>query len=123
MLDQIEATILSTLQVIFDQFGWVGVFGLMVLENATGVTPNELILTFAGWMLIERHGIAPGFILTEMTAHMPLFNREMAKQLTALLQPGLPDDVAELATFLAGSESRSITGQVLRCDGGMFLGA
>jgi membrane protein DedA with SNARE-associated domain len=63
MLDQIEATILSALQVIFDQFGWVGVFGLMVLENATGVTPNELILTFAGWMLIEHHGIAPSFIL------------------------------------------------------------
>jgi len=63
MFDQIEATILFTLQTIFDQFGWVGVFGLMVLENATGVTPNELILTFAGWMLIERHGIAPGFIL------------------------------------------------------------
>ena len=63
MLDQIEATILSALQTIFDQFGWVGVFGLMVLENATGVTPNELILTFAGWMLIERHGIAPSFIL------------------------------------------------------------
>jgi membrane protein DedA with SNARE-associated domain len=63
MLDQIEATILSALQIIFDQFGWVGVFGLMVLENATGVTPNELILTFAGWMLIEHHGIAPGFIL------------------------------------------------------------
>ena len=62
MLDQIEATILSALQTIFDQFGWVGVFGLMVLENATGVTPNELILTFAGWMLIERHGIAPSFI-------------------------------------------------------------
>jgi len=63
MLDQIEATILSTLQAIFDQFGWMGVFGLMVLENATGVTPNELILTFAGWMLIEHHGIAPSFIL------------------------------------------------------------
>jgi membrane protein DedA with SNARE-associated domain len=63
MFDQIEATILSALQTIFDQFGWMGVFGLMVLENATGVTPNELILAFAGWMLIEKHGIAPGFIL------------------------------------------------------------
>ncbi len=72
---------------------------------------------------IRANAIAPGFILTEMTAHMPLFNKEMAKQLTALLQPGLPDDVAELAAFLAGSESRAITGQVLRCDGGMFLGA
>jgi membrane protein DedA with SNARE-associated domain len=49
--------------VIFDEFGWAGVFGLMVFENATGITPSEIILAFAGWMLIERHGIAPAFIL------------------------------------------------------------
>jgi membrane protein DedA with SNARE-associated domain len=63
MLDQIETTILSALQTIFDQFGWAGVFGLMVFENATGITPSEVILAFAGWMLIERHGIAPTVIL------------------------------------------------------------
>jgi membrane protein DedA with SNARE-associated domain len=63
MFDQIEITILSALQTIFDQFGWAGVFGLMVLENATGITPSEVILAFAGWMLIERHDIAPSFIL------------------------------------------------------------
>jgi len=63
MLDTIEQTILSALQVIFDQFGWYGVFGLMVFENATGITPSEIILAFAGWMLIERHGIPPSFIL------------------------------------------------------------
>jgi membrane protein DedA with SNARE-associated domain len=62
MLDQIEATILSSLQIIFDQFGWAGVFALMVFENATGITPSEIILAFAGWMLIERHGIPPSFI-------------------------------------------------------------
>ncbi len=62
MIDQIETTILSALQTIFDQFGWAGVFGLMVFENATGITPSEIILAFAGWMLIERHGITPGFI-------------------------------------------------------------
>jgi membrane protein DedA with SNARE-associated domain len=62
MLDTIEQTILSALQVIFDQFGWFGVFGLMIFENATGITPSEIILAFAGWMLIERHGIAPTFI-------------------------------------------------------------
>jgi membrane protein DedA with SNARE-associated domain len=49
--------------VIFDEFGWAGVFGLMIFENATGITPSEIILAFAGWMLIERHGIAPSFIL------------------------------------------------------------
>ncbi len=62
MLDQIEATILSTLQTIFDQFGWAGVFGLMVFENATGITPSEIILGFAGWMLIERHALHPSLI-------------------------------------------------------------
>lgn len=62
MLDSIEQTILSTLQVIFDQFGWYGVFALMVFENATGISPSEIILAFAGWMLIERHGIPPSFI-------------------------------------------------------------
>ena len=62
MLDTVEQTILSGLQVIFDQFGWLGVFGLMIFENATGITPAEVILAFAGWMLIENHGISPTFI-------------------------------------------------------------
>lgn len=62
MLDTFEQAILSALQMIFDQFGWFGVFGLMIFENATGITPSEIILAFAGWMLIERHGISPTFI-------------------------------------------------------------
>jgi membrane protein DedA with SNARE-associated domain len=62
MFDTFEQTILSALQSIFDQFGWFGVFGLMIFENATGITPAEVILAFAGWMLIERHGISPTFI-------------------------------------------------------------
>ncbi len=72
---------------------------------------------------LRANAIAPGFILTDMTAQMPVMNREMAKQLTALLQPGLPLDVAELACFLIGAQSRGVTGQVLRCDGGMAFGA
>lgn len=63
MLDTLEQTILSTLQLIFDKFGWFGVFGLMVFENATGITPSEIILAFAGWMLIEQHDISPTYIL------------------------------------------------------------
>lgn len=62
MLDTFEQTILAALQTIFDRSGWLGVFGLMIFENATGITPSEIILAFAGWMLIERHGISPSFI-------------------------------------------------------------
>jgi membrane protein DedA with SNARE-associated domain len=63
MLHKLETIILSSLQVIFDEFGWAGVFGLMIFENATGITPSEIILAIAGWMLIDRHGIPPTFIL------------------------------------------------------------
>lgn len=63
MFDQIEATILGTLQSVYDQFGWAGVFSMMVLENATGISPSEVILSFAGWMLIEAHGYHPSLIL------------------------------------------------------------
>jgi membrane protein DedA with SNARE-associated domain len=63
MLDMIENTVLSTLQVVYDRFGWAGVFGLMIFENATGITPSEIILALAGWMLIERHALPPSLIL------------------------------------------------------------
>jgi membrane protein DedA with SNARE-associated domain len=62
MVDTFERSVLSALQTIFDQFGWFGVFGLMIFENATGITPSEVVLAFAGWMLIEHHGISPAFI-------------------------------------------------------------
>ena len=63
MYDLLESTILGTAQTIYDQFGWAGVFTIMVLENATGITPSEVILSLAGWMLIEAHNLHPGMIL------------------------------------------------------------
>jgi len=71
---------------------------------------------------VRANVVAPGFILTDMTSQVPLLNREMAKQLTALLQPGLPGDVAELVCFLAGSGAVGLNGELVRCDGGMALG-
>jgi membrane protein DedA with SNARE-associated domain len=63
MLDQIEIFILGGLQSIYDQFGWGGVFSMMIFENATGITPSEIVLSLAGWMLIEAHGEHPSLIL------------------------------------------------------------
>jgi membrane protein DedA with SNARE-associated domain len=63
MLDQLEHFILNSLQTLFDQFGWAGVFAVMVLENATGLTPSEIILTLAGWMLLSAHDLPPALIL------------------------------------------------------------
>ena len=63
MLDQLEMLILGALQSIYDQFGWGGVFSMMIFENATGITPSEIVLSLAGWMLIEAHGKPPSLIL------------------------------------------------------------
>lgn len=55
MLESLEIAILAALQTIYDQFGWLGVFTMLVFENATGITPSEIILGLAGWMLLAAH--------------------------------------------------------------------
>jgi membrane protein DedA with SNARE-associated domain len=57
MIDKLEQTILNTMQIIFNELGWLGVAMIMIVENATGLTPSEVVLGFAGWMLIDAHGL------------------------------------------------------------------
>ncbi|MCR4758173.1 MAG: 3-oxoacyl-[acyl-carrier-protein] reductase [Butyrivibrio sp.] len=70
---------------------------------------------------IRCNAIAPGYIATEMTATLnEEQTNEIAKQLP-LGRLGQPDDVADLALFLAGDSSRYITGEVIKVDGGMYV--
>ena len=62
MISQIETWVLGSLQTLYDAWGWAGVTLLLVFENATGITPSEIILGLAGWMLIEQHGLHPAMI-------------------------------------------------------------
>ena len=55
MINELETTILSAAQTIYDAWGWFGVAALLTFENATGITPSEIILGLAGWMLISEH--------------------------------------------------------------------
>ena len=55
MISQIETWILGTLQTLFDTWDWLGVFVIMAFENFTGITPSEVVLALAGWMLISEH--------------------------------------------------------------------
>jgi membrane protein DedA with SNARE-associated domain len=56
MFTAIEEFLIHNLQNIYDAIGWLGVTGLLVFENATGITPSEIILGLAGWMLLAAHG-------------------------------------------------------------------
>ena len=62
MITELEILILSAAQTIYDAWGWFGVAVLLTFENATGITPSEIILGLAGWMLISEHQLPASMI-------------------------------------------------------------
>ena len=62
LITRIEGLILSTAQALYDSWGWFGVAALLTFENATGITPSEIILGLAGWMLIAENQLHPSMI-------------------------------------------------------------
>ena len=68
---------------------------------------------------VTCNAIAPGFIETEMTQVLSEEYKEKAIQNIGLKRFGKPEEVADLAVFLA--ESKYITGQVVQIDGGLIL--
>lgn len=68
---------------------------------------------------IRCNAIAPGFIDTEMTSKLPDEVRENWIKDIPLKRAGLPDDVANVALFLASDLSSYVNGQVISVCGGM----
>lgn len=69
---------------------------------------------------IRCNAIAPGFIETEMTGVLDENMVQQWRDAIPLKRGGNPEDVANLALFLASSMSAYITGQVINVDGGML---
>ncbi len=70
---------------------------------------------------IAVNGVAPGFIETDMTASIPVIDREIFRRSSSLLQGGRPVDVAEAIVFLA-DPATPMNGQVLRVCGQLVVG-
>ena len=68
---------------------------------------------------IRCNAIAPGFIETEMTHKLKEDVREAWIKTIPLRRSGKPEDVANVATFLASDLSSYVTGQVINVCGGM----
>ncbi len=71
---------------------------------------------------IRVNAIAPGFVLTDMTAKMPEKVLDGMKARTPLARLGQPIDIANAYAFLASDEASFISGAVLRVDGGIVIG-
>jgi len=72
---------------------------------------------------ITINAVAPGFIITAMTAAVPFATREVGQRMNAMAQGGLPVDVAEAIAWYASPGSSALNGNVVRVCGQMMLGA
>ena len=68
---------------------------------------------------IRANCIAPGFIATDMTSAISDEMRHEWEKQIPLRRGGTPEDVANVALFLASDLSAYVTGQVINCCGGM----
>jgi 3-oxoacyl-[acyl-carrier protein] reductase len=87
--------------------GLIGMTKSLAYEVATrGITVNV---------------IAPGFIVSNMTDVLTDSQKDAIMQKIPLKKLGSPDDVANVVTFLASSDSSYITGQTIHVNGGMLM--
>src|SRR5574344_1991690 len=70
---------------------------------------------------IRANAIAPGFIETAMTEALPEEVRKEWMKTIPLRRGGTPEDVANIAIFLASDLSSYVSGQVIQVDGGMNM--
>ena len=70
---------------------------------------------------IRANAIAPGFIITEMTAQLSEEVRKQWAEQIPLRRGGTPEDVANVAVFLGSDLSSYVSGQVIPVCGGMNM--
>jgi len=105
------------------------------LNGQMGVSPEVIyacakaaILHYTRCLALETrpHGVrvnavSPGPAMSARFLATRTTDPKMQAQTASLDRYATPDEIADAVTFLAGEQSRFISGQVLRIDGGMTL--
>lgn len=101
-----------------------GVVGLARQANYSSAKAGIIGLTKSLAKEVATYGIrvnavAPGYIDTDMTKDLK--QKEVLISSIPVGRFGKPAEVARTVLFLAGSESKYITGQVIKVDGGLAI--
>ena len=70
---------------------------------------------------VRVNAIAPGYVMTEILKTVPQDLLDKFAAMTMLGRLGQPEEIANVALFLASEEASYITGQVIEPNGGMRL--
>ncbi len=70
---------------------------------------------------ITVNAVAPGYIVTPMTAGLSEANKQAFLAAIPLQRFGEPDDVARAVRFLCSDDAAYITGQVIHVNGGLYM--
>ncbi|HHW03678.1 MAG TPA: 3-oxoacyl-ACP reductase FabG [Thermoanaerobacterales bacterium] len=119
MIEQGYGVILSASSV-------VGIYGNIGQTNYAAAKAGVIGMTKSWARELGKRGVrvnavAPGFIITDMTAKVPEKVLDLMKSKTPLGRLGSPEDVARAYLFLASDEASYINGQVLGVDGGLII--
>ena len=68
---------------------------------------------------VRANAIAPGFIITDMTAKLPEAVKEEWNKKIPLRRGGTPEEIAKVALFLGSDLSSYVSGQVIEVNGAM----
>lgn len=104
----------------------VGLYGNIGQTNYAATKAGVIGMTKSwakelGRMGITVNAVAPGFILTDMTAKLPEKILKLMQDKTPVGRLGQPQDVANAYLFLASEEAGYINGTVLSVDGGLVV--
>jgi len=101
-------------------FGQIGNVAYSTSKGAI-VTLTRNVATEHGRQGLRCNAIAPGVVVTPAIQRVAAGSIELAGRHTVLNRLCQPEDIANLACFLASDESSFITGQIITCDGGLTM--